>query len=64
ESIYLADRVLVLSKSPSTIVESLDVDLPYPRDQVSTREREDFVHLRSHVARLIRDQSMKGRSAA
>lgn len=64
ESIYLADRVLVLSKSPSTIVESLDVDLPYPRDQVSTRELEDFVHLRSHVARLIRDQSMKGRPAA
>ena len=64
ESIYLADRVLVLSKSPSTIVESLDVDLPYPRDQVSTREREDFVHLRSHVARLIRDQSMKGRPVA
>ncbi|MEV1131823.1 ABC transporter ATP-binding protein [Agromyces sp. NPDC049794] len=63
ESIYLADRVLVLSKSPSTIVESLDIDLPYPRDQVSTRELEDFVHLRSHVARLIRDQSMKGRPA-
>ncbi|WP_136709643.1 ABC transporter ATP-binding protein [Agromyces sp. H66] len=64
ESVYLADRVLVLSKSPSTIVESLDVDLPRPRDQVSTRELDDFVHLRSHIARLIRDQSMKGRPAA
>jgi NitT/TauT family transport system ATP-binding protein len=57
ESVYLADRVLVLSKSPSTIVASIDVDLPRPRDQVATREDETFVHLRSDIARLIRDQS-------
>jgi NitT/TauT family transport system ATP-binding protein len=57
ESVYLADRVLVLSKSPSTIVASIDVDLPRPRDQVSTRENDRFVHLRSDIARLIRDQS-------
>lgn len=58
ESVYLADRVLVLSKSPSTIVASLDVDLPRPRDQVETRELEEFVRLRSEIARMIRDQSM------
>src|SRR5690606_31819894 len=63
ESVYLADRVLVLSKSPSTIVASLDVDLPRPRDQVATRELDDFVHLRSDIARLIRDVSMKPRPA-
>lgn len=57
ESVYLADRVLVLSKSPSTIVASLDVDLPRPRDQVATRELDEFVHLRSDIARMIRDQS-------
>ena len=57
ESVYLADQVLVLSKSPSTIVAKLDVDLPRPRDQVATREDDDFVHLRSDIARLIRDQS-------
>ncbi len=59
ESVYLADRVLVLSKSPSTIVETLDVDLPRPRDQVATREDESFVHLRSTIARMIRDQSTR-----
>lgn len=64
ESVYLADRVLVLSKSPSTIVASLEVDLPHPRDQVSTRELDAFVHLRSDIARLIRDVSMKARPAA
>jgi len=64
ESVYLADRVLVLSKSPSTIVASIDVDLPRPRDQVATREDEDFVRLRSEIARMIRDQSTKRAPAA
>ena len=57
ESVYLADQVLVLSKSPSTIVATVDVDLPRPRDQVTTRADDDFVHLRSDIARMIRDQS-------
>jgi NitT/TauT family transport system ATP-binding protein len=59
ESVYLADRVLVLSKSPSTIVATIDIALPRPRDQVATREDEDFVHLRSDIARMIRDQSTR-----
>ncbi|UOR01824.1 ABC transporter ATP-binding protein [Leucobacter allii] len=59
ESVYLADRVLVLSKSPSTVVDTLEVDLPGPRDQVATREEEAFVHLRSTIARMIRDQSTR-----
>jgi NitT/TauT family transport system ATP-binding protein len=53
ESVYLADRVLVLSKPPTTIVESIPVPLPSPRDQISTKELAEFVHLRGHVARLI-----------
>ena len=57
ESVYLADQVLVLSKSPSTIVATMDIDLPRPRDQVATRADEDFVHLRSEIAQLIREQS-------
>lgn len=59
ESVYLGDRVLVLSKSPSTIVDTIDVDLPKPRDQVATREMDEFVQLRSGIARLIRDQSVR-----
>lgn len=61
ESVYLADQVLVLSKSPSTIVATLDVDLPRPRDQVATREDPDFVALRSDIARMIREQSQISR---
>ncbi|MFI9382613.1 ABC transporter ATP-binding protein [Kutzneria sp. NPDC052558] len=54
ESVYLADRVLVLSPSPATVVETLKVDLPSPRDQISTRGSETFVGLRTEIARLIR----------
>ncbi|MBO9577302.1 MAG: ABC transporter ATP-binding protein [Microbacteriaceae bacterium] len=53
ESVYLADRVLVLSKPPSRIVEDIPVPLPSPRDQIRTKELAEFVHLRGQVARLI-----------
>jgi NitT/TauT family transport system ATP-binding protein len=54
ESVYLADRVLVLSGAPTTVVETLKVDLPRERDQITTRASAEFVHLRSEVARLLR----------
>jgi NitT/TauT family transport system ATP-binding protein len=54
ESVYLADRVLVLSTAPTTVVETLKVDLPRERDQITTRASSQFVHLRSEVARLLR----------
>lgn len=57
ESVYLADEVLVLSKSPSTIVAKIDVGVARPRDQVATREDPEFVRLRGEIARLIRSQS-------
>jgi NitT/TauT family transport system ATP-binding protein len=54
ESVYLADRVLVLSPSPATVVETLKVDLPSPRDQITTRGTDAFVRLRTEIARQIR----------
>ncbi|MFF0143918.1 NitT/TauT family transport system ATP-binding protein [Amycolatopsis sulphurea] len=53
ESVYLGDRVLVLSKSPAHIVADLAVDLPAQRDQITTRESPEFVSLRGEVARLL-----------
>lgn len=46
EAIYLSDRVAVLSKSPSRIVDQFDVDVPRPRDQISTKESESFLEYR------------------
>jgi NitT/TauT family transport system ATP-binding protein len=54
ESVYLADRVLVLSGAPTTVVDTLKVELPRQRDQITTRATAEFVHLRSEVARLLR----------
>jgi NitT/TauT family transport system ATP-binding protein len=55
ESVYLSDRVLVLSKAPSTIVATIDVTpLGSERDQITTKEMDEFVHLRGEVARLLR----------
>jgi NitT/TauT family transport system ATP-binding protein len=54
ESVYLSDRVLVLSKSPATVVRTLTVDLPPQRDQITTRGLPAFVELRTEVARLLR----------
>jgi len=54
ESVYLSDRVLVLSKAPSMIVSTLPVTLPAERDQILTKETDEFVHLRGEVARLLR----------
>jgi NitT/TauT family transport system ATP-binding protein len=57
ESVYLADRIVVLSPAPTTVKEILPVDLPHPRDQVETKELQEFARLRAHVYRLIkRDQ--------
>ncbi|GAA2243767.1 ABC transporter ATP-binding protein [Herbiconiux moechotypicola] len=53
ESVYLADRVLVLSRPPATLVEDIRVVLAEPRDQITTREDPEFIQLRGHVARLI-----------
>lgn len=57
ESVYLADRVLVLSKAPARLVEDISVSFPEPRDQIATKELESFVRIRGHVARLIRGES-------
>ena len=53
EAVYLSDEVLVLSKSPSHVVERIEVTLPQERDQVLTKQTTEFVELRTKVARLI-----------
>jgi NitT/TauT family transport system ATP-binding protein len=54
ESVYVGDRVAVLSRAPGTVVADLPVKLPGKRDQIATRELPEFVHLRAEVGRLVR----------
>ena len=59
ESVYLSDRIVVLTPSPTTVREIIQVDLPKPRDQVETKELPDFAHLRAHVYRLIKREEAR-----
>jgi NitT/TauT family transport system ATP-binding protein len=54
ESVYLSDRIVVLTHAPTTVLEIVQVDLPFPRDQIATKELPGFAHLRAHVYRLIK----------
>lgn len=54
ESVYLSTRVVSLSKAPTTKTGDLHIPLAFPRDQILTREEEQFVTTRGEVARLIR----------
>jgi NitT/TauT family transport system ATP-binding protein len=54
ESVYLSDRIVVLTPAPTTVHEVLDVPLGQPRDQVQTKERPEFAQLRAHVWRAIK----------
>ncbi|MGW5071968.1 ABC transporter ATP-binding protein [Rhodococcus sp. NPDC004095] len=49
ESVYLGQRVLVLSSSPTVIQDDLTIDLPDDRDQLATRSLARFSELRAHV---------------
>jgi NitT/TauT family transport system ATP-binding protein len=54
ESIYLGDRVLVLTTRPTMLKESVSIDLPRERDQIVTKALPDFAQLRAHIYALIR----------
>jgi NitT/TauT family transport system ATP-binding protein len=54
ESVYLGDRVVVLTHAPTHVKEIVGVPLPRQRDQLATKELPEFAHLRAHVYRLIK----------
>ena len=54
EAVYLSDKVVVLYGSPANVKEIVKVDLPYPRNQVSSRGREEFAELRTKIYAQVR----------
>jgi NitT/TauT family transport system ATP-binding protein len=57
EAAYLADRIVVLSASPALVKETIDVELPRPRDQIRTRQRPEFADLRGRVFASVRAEA-------
>ena len=64
EAVYLADRVVVLSRRPTCVVESIDVGLPKPRDQIETRADPIYLDIRGHVLSRIRTMQAGGAPSA
>ena len=53
EAVYLADRIFVLTKSPTEIAEEIAIPLAKPRNQVTTKDDPAFAHLRTRIYSLI-----------
>ncbi|WP_422768826.1 ABC transporter ATP-binding protein [Plantactinospora sp. WMMC1484] len=53
EAVYLGQRVLILSSSPTVVQKQLTIDLPDERDQLHTRADPRFTALRTHVYEQI-----------
>ena len=54
EAIYLGDRVIGLLPHPGRIGIELKIDLPRPRDQLTTRENPEFLRLRRELFDFIK----------
>jgi NitT/TauT family transport system ATP-binding protein len=61
EAVYLGQRVLVLSSSPTVVLEDVAIDLPAGRDQLTTRSLPRFAELRTRVYTRIQQAKSGGR---
>ena len=55
EAVYLADRVLVLSARPSSVLAEIAVDLPRPRSHTQTRLLPEFAALEARVLERVEE---------
>lgn len=58
EAIYLGDRVVVLGQSPATIITSIEIELPRPRNQLTTREDGRFLAYRHRLFEMLAHESL------
>lgn len=54
EAVYLSDRVVVLGARPARVLDVVDIELPSPRDQISSRALPEFAAQRTQVLSMIR----------
>lgn len=59
EAIYLSDRICLLSRRPSRVLRGMEIGLPRPRNQLTTRGDRAFVALRNEIYKEISAQAVK-----
>ncbi len=57
EAIYLADKVLVMSASPGTIKQIINIDLPRPR-HLDLKYENKFNDYKSQIWNLLKTESI------
>ncbi|OLF06218.1 ABC transporter [Actinophytocola xinjiangensis] len=62
EAVYLGQRVIMLTSSPTRVAEDLPIDLPDERDQLTTRGDPRFAELRGRVYAQIQKAKLEGRT--
>jgi NitT/TauT family transport system ATP-binding protein len=55
EAIYLGDRVVALYPNPGRVAQVFEVNLPKPRNQLTTREQPEFLRLRREIFDFVRE---------
>jgi nitrate/nitrite transport system ATP-binding protein len=59
EAVTLSDRVAVISYRPGQIKEIVEVNLPRPRFDYDVKVLPEYVELRDHIWRLVKDEAFQ-----
>jgi NitT/TauT family transport system ATP-binding protein len=59
EGVYLSTRVVALTHAPGTVAVDLPIELPHPRNQITTRELPHYLDYRARLlAQLFADEGL------
>ncbi|OLN23008.1 ABC transporter [Domibacillus antri] len=62
EAVYLSSRVIVLNRAPRNLAADVSIDLPYPRERLTTPEMPNFLKYRHQLYEEIFDAEKRGNS--
>lgn len=55
EALYLGDRVIALYSNPGRMARTVEISLPRPRNQLTTREHPEFLRLRRELFSVMEE---------